>query len=364
MPEMGLFLGVDAGGTKTRALLVGATGEVRGAGEAGPGNFQAIGAKAAGEAIAAAVRSALAAAGAEEPGRVMASAVRGSFFGLAGVRTEEERAVMRAEIAKLGLGGAVEIGSDLEAAHAGALAGGPGVVVIAGTGSAAWGRNKAGETWQAGGWGWLVDDKGGGYWLALQGLAAACEGEDGRGAPTGLGARAGAYFLGSGRWVEGGAERNGAMGEAERRDASPLTGGTPVPPGLREVLRELHAGKRDRAAVAGFAREVRAAADAGDAVAAGLVRAAGEELLRLAKAVRDRLTEDDQMEGWNFPLAVAGGLGMGPVIADEAWSIGFAPAKPWGEPVLGAVLRAARAGGAELDAAARARLLEGWKPTV
>ena len=256
---------------------------------------------------------------------------------------------MRAEIAKLGLGGVVEIGSDLEAAHAGALAGGPGVVVIAGTGSAAWGRNKAGETWQAGGWGWLVDDKGGGYWLALQGLAAACEGEDGRGAPTGLGARAVGFFF---------------AGEGAGRDAPPITGETPVPRGLREVLRELHAGKRDRAAVAGFAREVRAAAVAGDAVAAGLVRAAGEELLRLAKAVRDRLTEDDQMEAWNFPLAIAGGLGMGPVIAEEAWSIGFAPVEPWGEPVLGAVLRAARAGGAELDAAARARLLEGWKPTV
>lgn len=331
MRGMGFFIGVDAGGTRTRALLADGTGAVRGAGEAGPGNFQAIGAAAAGEAIMAAVGAALAGAG------VAAEAVRGSFFGLAGVRTEAERAVMRAEISSLGLGGAVELGSDLEAAHAGALEGGPGVVVIAGTGSAAWGRNKAGETWQAGGWGWLVDDKGGGYWLALQGLAAAVEGADGRGAATELGSRAAAYFLGA---------------EAEGKA------------GLREVLRELHAGKRDRAAVAGFAREVRAAAVAGDAVAEGLVRAAGEELLRLAKAVRDRLTEADQMEAWNFPLAVAGGLGMGPVIAEEAWSVGFAPVEPWGEPVLGAVLRAARAGGAELDATARARLLEGWKPTV
>jgi len=322
-----LFLGVDAGGTKTRALLADASGVVRGAGEAGAGNFQAIGATAAGEAVAAAVREAL-----DEAGATGAGCVRGAFFGLAGVRTEAERAMMRAEITKLGLGGAAEIGSDLEAAHAGALAGGPGVVVIAGTGSAAWGRNEAGASWQAGGWGWLVDDKGGGYWLALQGLAAAVEGEDGRGAATTLGARAKAYFLGP-----------------EAADSA----------GLREVLRELHAGKKDRAAVAGFAREVRAAADAGDAVAAGLVRAAGAELLRLAEAVRGKIAPDAEL-----PLAVTGGLGMGSVIAEAARAAGFRPVTPWGEPALGAVLRAARAGGAELDAAARVRLLEGWKPRL
>lgn len=319
-----LYLGVDAGGTRTRALLADAAGAVRGAGEAGPGNWQAGGAAAAGAEIGRAVREALAQA------RVEAVAVSGSFFGLAGVRTEAERALMIAELAGIGpgAGGYVGIGSDLEAAHAGALAGGPGVVVIAGTGSAAWGRNAAGETWQAGGWGWLADDKGGGHWLAVQALTAACEGEDGRGEATGLGARAAAFF-----------------GQA----------------GLREVLRELHAGKRDRAAVAAFAREVRAAAEAGDVVAERLVRAAGEELLRLARAVRDRLTERDQMEAFDFPLAVTGGLGMGAVIRDEAWSTMFAPVEPWGEPVLGAVLRAAEGAGAKLDAAARKRLLEGWK---
>ena len=328
-----LFLGVDAGGTKTRAVLADAAGVVRGVGKAGPGNFQAIGAKAAGAAIGAAVRGALASTGAvpargdaEGATRAVAERVRGSFFGLAGVRTEAERAVMRAEVAGLGLGGAIGMGSDLEAAHAGALAGEAGVVVIAGTGSAAWGRNKAGESWQAGGWGWLVDDKGGGYWLALQGLAAAVEGEDGRGAATELGARAAAFF--------------GAAG-------------------MREVLRELHAGKKDRATVAGFAREVRAAADAGDAVAVGLVRAAGAEVLRLAEAVRGKIAPAGDAP---LALAVTGGLGLGAVIEDAARSAGFRPVEPWGEPVLGAVLRAARAGGVELDAAARARLLEGWKP--
>lgn len=314
---MMLYLGVDAGGTKTRAVLADASGAVRGAGEAGPGNWQAVGAAAAGAEIGAAAGRALAAAGVE------AGAVDGSFFGLAGVRTEAERAAMGAEIARLGLGGAAGIGGDLEAAHAGALAGGPGVVVIAGTGSAAWGRNTEWTIWQAGGWGWLTDDKGGGHWLAVRALDAACEGEDGRGEATVLGARAAVFF-----------------GQA----------------GLREVLRELHAGRRDRAALAAFAREVRASAEAGDAVAERLVRAAGGELLRLAEAVRAKIAP-----GAELALAVTGGLGMGAVIAGEARRAGFAPVEPWGEPVLGAVLRAAEAAGAKLDAAARARLLEGWK---
>lgn len=321
---MALFLGVDAGGTRTRAVLADATGSVLGVGAAGTGNWQAVGAVAAGAAIADATTCALAQAG------VAAGAVSGAFFGLAGVRTEAERAVMRAEIARLGLGGPFDLAGDLAAAHAGALAGGAGVVVIAGTGSAAWGKNAAGESWQAGGWGWLVDDKGGAYWLALRGLSAACEAADGRGdEPTELGARAAAFF--------------GAQG-------------------LREILRELHAGKRDRAAVAGFAREVRAAADAGDGVARACVKEAGAELLRLAEAVRTRLTRENELETRDFPLAVTGGLGMGEAIADAAFRAGFRPVEPWGEPVLGAVLLAARVGGAELDAAARTRLLATWKP--
>lgn len=328
---MAYYLGVDAGGTRTRAVLAAANGTVLGTGSAGPGNWQAIGATAASAAVSAAVNAALAQAavavagrGADATGADVAAAVRGAFFGLAGVRTEAERAVMRDGLTHLETGGVRVIGGDLEVAHAGALGGGPGVVVIAGTGSAAWGRNGLGRTWQAGGWGWLVDDKGGGYWLALRGLAAACEAEDGRSLATTLGARATAYF-----------------GAAD----------------LRAILRDLHAVKMDRAMVAGFAREVRAAAGAGDAVARGLEAEAGRELLRLAEAVRDGLLAgNDHSTGGHLRLAVTGGLGLGPMITDDARSRGFALCEPWAEPAYGAVLLAARAAGAELDAAARERL--------
>ncbi|MCU0791614.1 MAG: hypothetical protein MUE42_01900 [Opitutaceae bacterium] len=129
---------------------------------------------------------------------------------------------------------------------------------------------------------------------------------------------------------------------------------------MREILRELHAGRIDRAGLAGFAREVREAA-ATDAVAAACVREAGEELLRLAEAVRGRLAPRGTAEHAGFPLAVTGGLGMGEVIRARAAAAGFAPMEPLGEPVAGAALLAARAAGVELDAGARVRLLDACK---
>lgn len=316
---MDFFLGVDAGGTRTRAVVADAAGSWRGAGSAGTGNWQAIGAGAAGAAIRAAVGQALGEA------KIEGAAVRGSFFGLAGVRTDAERAVMRAELAPLGLGGNTGVGGDLEAAHAGALAGGPGVVVIAGTGSAAWGRNASGESWQAGGWGWLTDDKGGGYWLAVRGLAAVCEAADGRGLATALGERAEVFFE----------------------------------TGLRELLRDLHAGRRDRAAVAGFAREVCATAEAGDPVAEVLLGEAANELVRLAEAVRARVWRTKEVDG--IPLSVVGGLDLSGRVGRVALDRGFEPTKAWGAPVLGSVLRAAEIGGARLDVTAQSALLQAWK---
>lgn len=321
---MNLFLGVDAGGTGTRAILVDAAGNIHGRGTGGPGNWQAIGAATAGATLRSAINAALGSAGVEAGG------VRGSFLALAGMRTETDRALIAAELAPLRLGHTAQLGGDLEAAHAGAHAGAPGIIVIAGTGSAAWGRDRHGRTASAGGWGWLVDDRGGAYWLALRALSSACEAADGRGPATTLGARAAAFF-----------------------DAADL----------REILTGMHTGRRDRAGIAAFAREVRAAADSGDTVALALINDAVDELLRLARAVRDRLPEY-AASPTPCPLAIVGGLGLGAIIAAPARAAGFTPVEPWGEPVLGAALLAAETAGAKLDATARNALLHAWKPTV
>src|SRR5438105_1868162 len=69
-------------------------------------------------------------------------------------------------------------------ALSGATAGEPGIIVIAGTGSIAFGRNREGATARAGGWGYVFGDEGGGFDLTRQALRAALRLEEGWGVPT------------------------------------------------------------------------------------------------------------------------------------------------------------------------------------
>jgi N-acetylglucosamine kinase-like BadF-type ATPase len=69
---------------------------------------------------------------------------------------------------------------DCRIALAGGLSGRPGIVLIMGTGSSCYGRNREGESWRAGGWGHLISDEGSGYWLGVKALQAAARAYDGR----------------------------------------------------------------------------------------------------------------------------------------------------------------------------------------
>jgi glucosamine kinase len=86
----------------------------------------------------------------------------------------------------LGLASSVRVGMDVEAAHMDAFGGGPGVLLVAGTGSMAWSRDEQGESHRSGGWGSMMGEEGSGYWVAVQGLRAAARGLDGRGPATRL----------------------------------------------------------------------------------------------------------------------------------------------------------------------------------
>jgi N-acetylglucosamine kinase-like BadF-type ATPase len=67
--------------------------------------------------------------------------------------------------------GSVEVVGDMVVAHEAALAGAPGIVINAGTGSIAYGRNEAGETARAGGFGYVISDEGSGHWIGVQAVA-------------------------------------------------------------------------------------------------------------------------------------------------------------------------------------------------
>ncbi len=263
-----LLLGLDAGATHVRAAVADAAGRVLGRGEAGPANPYALGAPAADrarrQAIAAALRQAHAAA----------RAVRAIVVGSAGVsESGAGRAVARRTRAAFP-GARVAVLTDGEIAQVGGLAGGPGIVVIAGTGSIVWGRNRRGEWARAGGWGWLLGDEGSGQWLGRLGYAAALRALDGSGRRT-------------------------VLLPALQRSLRPRSS-----PGLALLPRPT-----TPAEFGALAPLVLAAAAGGDTVARELVRRGAAELARQTAAVAHRLR-------LRRPRVVYGGsvLTSGPVL--------------------------------------------------
>lgn len=112
---------------------------------------------------------------------VLGSGASEAGLGLAGVRTTGEAARIASELERR-TGAAVAVGDDAEVARLGAFDGGPGVVVIAGTGSIAWGRSADGRTCRVGGFGYLLGDEGGGYWIGNQAVRMGLRSADGTGA--------------------------------------------------------------------------------------------------------------------------------------------------------------------------------------
>ena len=98
-------------------------------------------------------------------------------FGLAGLSSPAVRAwATRAVSASVG--GSLLLCGDEEIALDAAFAGGPGILVVAGTGSNAIGRAAGGSLFGAGGWGPVLGDEGSGYWIGLAAIRAALHAQD------------------------------------------------------------------------------------------------------------------------------------------------------------------------------------------
>lgn len=175
------LLVMDAGGTHTRALVVTPEGVRLGAAEAGPANSFLVGMRLEARNIRSAARAALASA--KVPASSVEAAVIGSasvdFDGLWGGPIES---ALRRELPKTRLRAV----ADAEIARHGALGGGPGVVIVSGTGSVVLGRTFGGKFEKAGGWGPLMGDEGSAQWIAQQALQAAAQAADGTAASTAL----------------------------------------------------------------------------------------------------------------------------------------------------------------------------------
>ena len=174
-----LYVGVDAGGTHAVAVVVDEGGHEIGRGRAPGAVASSVSVEAAAEAVARAVSEALAAAGRTGP-------VHAVWAGVAGAGTEAVRSALEDALAHRLSARHVGVGTDMEAAFESAFGQGPGILLIAGTGSAAMARDGGGRFRRAGGWGRMLGDEGGGYWIGMHALGAVARAEEGRAQQTAL----------------------------------------------------------------------------------------------------------------------------------------------------------------------------------
>jgi glucosamine kinase len=158
------FLGIDSGGSKT-TCAVGDENSLLATATAGPGNVVRVGEAQARESLHQSVRQACAAAG------ITAQQVARTCVGAAGAARPEVVNIVRAALAEL-LPTPVLVVGDMEIALDAAFQDGPGVIVIAGTGSIAYGRDALGNTVRAGGWGFAISDEGSAHWIGRTAITA------------------------------------------------------------------------------------------------------------------------------------------------------------------------------------------------
>jgi glucosamine kinase len=177
------YLGFDGGGTKTECYALDFSGGVTGRGVAGPSNPLRVGYEAAIASIEAAGKEAMAAA------QVTRNDVRGICAGLAGAGMAAAANNMARAIERLWPQAGVRVITDAEAALEAAVGYESGVVLIAGTGSIALGRNAAGNSARVGGYGPWIGDPGSAYEIGRHGVEAAARARDLSGPATSLGKR-------------------------------------------------------------------------------------------------------------------------------------------------------------------------------
>jgi N-acetylglucosamine kinase-like BadF-type ATPase len=261
-----LVLGIDGGGTKTVAWLAASDGSAAdpplGHGRGGPGNPRSSGFETAQRNIAAAVAEAFTSAG------LPPSPVAAACLGLAGAGRASEREPLHQWALDAGLAQRVLVTHDAEIALAAGTAR-QGIALICGTGSLAWGRNAAGESARAGGWGYLLGDEGSGYAIALAGLRAASRAADGRGPDTALLT----VFL-------------DRLGSAEPS----------------ELIERVYAPSMTRERLAALAETVFELA-ASDPVAGAVLQSAAQDLAELVTTLTERL----QLQPGQYDLVLTGG---------------------------------------------------------
>ena len=287
------FLGIDGGQSGTTAVIGDETGRVIGEGSGGPCTDLSS--------LAAALHTACVTAGLDPQGIRFDAACLGLSGGSAG-KEDAIRQLIRAD--------RLLLTDDARIALSGALASEPGIVVIAGTGSIAYGANSERRTARAGGWGPLFGDEGGGFWIVRQAMRAALRFEEGWGLATSLRARL----------LDATGSHN-----------------------INHLMHRCYTPEFPRSRVAALSILVQHAAEAGDPAALKILDDAARELALLAVAVRGQLFRSSE------PVAIAysGGVFQSriPLANFRRWieaekAVRLVPIRY--RPVVGALLEAYR----------------------
>lgn len=172
-------IGIDGGGTKTAAMIADVEGSVIAQHVSGPSNVHAVGVEKAAKLLFSLVRECC------DSLKVTPGAIRATTIGLAGAGRPEDQKRIADSLRKLSAQKKIKlknlrIESDARIALEGAFRGGAGIILIAGTGSIAFGKDEEGNVHRVGGWGRILGDEGGGYFIGQRALVAACRQLDGR----------------------------------------------------------------------------------------------------------------------------------------------------------------------------------------
>ena len=316
-----LFIGIDLGGTGTRAVLATAEGEVLAAGRGGPSGAHG------GAAGRRGIERALASALAPIASRVGSAACR-IHVGVRGLSIPGRREAVLLDLSARLPQAEVHISNDATIAVWGGLAAREGVAVLAGTGSIAMARSADGREARSGGYGYLVGDEGSAFWLGREAMAACLRTLDGRGQPTLL--------------------RDLVCDVTQQR--------TP-----QDIVGWLYAGQDQVPRLAGLAPLVSRAAEANDPVALDLMGRAARELADLAHAACRQVWPSRIPDG--LPVACCGGVWAAGDVLRQPFASALAQHMPSATireprlpPVGGAILLALGARETPLAADLTARL--------
>lgn len=252
-------IGLDAGGTKTIGLLADTNGHVLTKARGEGANLLVHGELAVEKVVFQVIEDL------EAPGPVAAVCL-----GIAGADRPGESELLHAMMRRLGVSRPVKVVNDAYVALVAGAPAGHGIVVIAGTGSIAYGVGADGATARSGGWGYLLGDEGSAYWLGHAAVRLGIRAADGRGRPTSLYER--------------------VCGDLGLRD----------PQGL---VTWFYDPDLSRYRVARLASLVEEAAAAGDGAADELLDQAAQHLASAARSVARQLVFDHE-----YPLVLSGGV--------------------------------------------------------